>query len=339
MGSLAGHVLPGSLFLVYGLWWLFLSLWSHLSGVSSFYKQSKTKREGSTPGVVSFFEYKRDHSLSRRSWLPLPCTCTCRIPVEPIFKIVLSVIGVIAEAFFDVVPDEHGHSRLIATVYKPNDSDADFGKLHHITMYSAFALSGIIDIVSLFIKFPKHTSQIFLSLAFWTEGVLFYFHTGGRDALNVQIHFILTVIIFACGIFSLLRILQATNLLINVGLSCAIMLQGTWFIQAGYFLFGPSSKEESQKEDHHDTIMFVAACFTWHLLSVSLSVLALWVVLHLVRGSSIKHRLARRRLRARGPTQGWIDTEEQQRLINPQTGPANSQSIPVELEPVAETAT
>ena len=82
--------------------------------------------------------------------------------------------------------------KIVWNVYKiyTEDGDlADLGKLQHITMYSAFLLSGIIDVLSLVIKFPHHTSQIFAALAFWIEGILFLFphrvsdRTGCPDSL------------------------------------------------------------------------------------------------------------------------------------------------------------
>lgn len=324
------------------------SLWTHLS--SKGIQKPKSKREGSASSVTVFLEYRREHGLSRKSWLP-QMFCQ-RVPIEPVIKIVLPLIGIIAEAFFDVENKGDG-PHVVAKVFRVFDSDghlAGLGKLHHITMYGAFAVSGIIDIISLFIKFPRHTSQLFLSLAFWVEGVLFYFHTHGRDPLNIQIHWILTVLIFLCGTLSLVRMLQPTNLLINIGLASSIFLQGTWFIQAGHILFRWNKKNwfthasDSSEDDgdNHEAIMLVSACFTWHLILVSLFLVLLWVIFHLMLRSGIRLKLSRRRQRARGPPT-WVDAdhEEQERLISAgiESAPKDSQSATVELQDVAETAT
>ena len=346
MGSLAGHVLPGTFFLIYGFWWVVISLWTHLSSKGT----QKSKREGSSSSVTSFLEYRREHGLSRKSWLP-QIFCP-RVPLEPVLKIVLPLCGIIAEAFFDVVNEGHG-PHIKAKVFRVFDDDghlAGLGKLHHVTMYGAFALSGIVDIISLFIRVPRHTSQLFLSLAFWVEGILFYFHTHGRDPLNVQIHWILTVLIFLCATFSLLRMIQPTNLLINMGLGNSILLQGTWFIQAGHILFRWSktdwfthvSDSPEGDGDNHEAIMLVSACFTWHLIGISLLLVLLWVVFHLMLRSGIRLKLSRRRQRARGPPT-WVDAdrEEQERLIiaGLESAPKDSQTATMELQDVAETAT
>ena len=347
MGSLAGHVLPGCLFLVWGVWWAFLAAWTHLNRSSSTPKLSKPKlkRNSSVSSVASFFEYKRDHDLCRKSWLPQPF-CT-RFPLEPTIKIILPLLGVIAETFFNVVPDEDGQQHLTGSVYRLYDKDGDFtdlGKLHHITMYSSVILSGIMDFIAIFIKLPKHTSQIFLSLAFWVEGMLFYFHTAGDDPLSVQVHGILTTIIFMCGIVTCIRLLQPTNLLINVGIAYGMLLQATWFIQAGCLLFPTHGKEWPWMKDkqnslsEHKARMYVAACITWHVLGTAVFILLMWVVVHIVLRSGWRRRRVTRR---RGPHQNWVDSEEQRSLITTETAEPlkDPKNVAVELQEVEETAT
>lgn len=357
MGSFAGHVFPGSLFLAYGLWWAFVSMWTHLKIGSGSQKQSRTKNKKDTtnPAVVSFFEYKRDHCLSRKSWLPQPFLP--RIPLEPILKILLPVAGVIVEAFMDVRKVD-GHPKIVWNVYKiyTEDGDlADLGKLQHITMYSAFLLSGIIDVLSLVIKFPHHTSQIFAAIAFWIEGILFYFHTQCRTELDVQIHFILTTVIFACAITAMLRIIQATNFLTNIAFTFGLILQGTWFIQVGYSLYPPSGKKwdegsnpchsdssDSASRDHHNITMLISAYLTWHIVGIALGLLVLWVILSLVVKSNVCYRLARRtRGQKLHPPRNWVDTEEHERLITDDERGAvkeESQAVAMEMKEV-ETVT
>ncbi|XP_041346945.1 transmembrane protein 45A-like, partial [Gigantopelta aegis] len=104
-------------------------------------------------------------------------------------------------------------------------------KIHHITMYGTFLLSGVIDLIALFIRIPPSTTKLFLSLAFFIEALLFWFHANGRDDLNYSVHILLTYVIFSCIMFSALRTWKPNNLFINGGLAFSIILQGTWFIQ------------------------------------------------------------------------------------------------------------
>ena len=353
MGSLAGHVLPGSLFLFLGLWWAFTSIWTHLKIGSATQPRTKSQTGSTNPAVTSFFDYKRNDNLSRKSWLPQPF-CTW-IPLEPIFKIFAAVVGIIVEAFMDN-PTIDGHPKVIWKVYRPYNEGGnlnDLGKLHHITMYGAFLLSGIMDILCLAIKFPRHTSQLFAAMAFWVEGILFYFHTDCRTGLNVQVHFILTTVIFGCAITAMLRMIQATNLNINIAFSFGVILQGTWFIQAGHTLYPPSGKKWDEgsnpcnltsttgtANDHHNVTMLVSAYLTWHILGIALGLLLLWVVLsHLVVKSKTWVGLTRRTRGEKLNPCNCVDTEEQERLITDDEAAAvkvRSQTVAMEMKEVQE---
>lgn len=347
MGSLAGHVLPGSLFLVFGVWWVLISIWSHLHRVCSSRDSRGKQRRDST--ATTYWEYKQDHDLSRKSWLP-QAFCN-RFPLEPVVKIILPIIGVIAEAFLDEVSDDEGNRHLVFHVYRVRDDDGSFnnlGKLHHITMYSAFILSGVIDLTSLFIRFPKHTGQVFFSLAFCVEGILFYFHTASGMPLSAQVHGILTAGVFACALFAFLRVFRAMSLLVNIGLASAIIFQGTWFIQAGFILYPPGKDwrwsssegedpEEGIDESEHNSRMFVAACVTWHVMGIALFILLVWTGMHVVLRSGIRSRRKGPRLRGQAPK--WMDTEEQRSLITSEAVPLSpGKENEIEMQEVGVTA-
>ncbi len=356
MGSLAGHVLPGCLFVVFGVWWVFISLWTHLSRSrsvsSSRPKGAKGKLKRQSSGM-SYLKYKRDHDLSRKSWLPQPFWS--RVQLEPVIKIILPLIGVVIEAFFDEVTDGNGDTHIGWSVFRLYKDDGNFNnlaKLHHITMYSAFVLSGIVDLLSIFVRFPKHTSQIFFALAFFSEGILFYFHSEAEYPPSAQVHWVLTVGIFACGLVTFLRVFQATNLLINIGVASTILFQGTWFIQAGFLLFPPGKKgldkglanEERTGEAAHNFQMFVSACATWHVLGIAVFVLLMWVILHVVVHSGIRYSAGRRRVSwLREQPSNWMEREEQRSLITTEAVPPapeeKGDNVEVEMQEMGETAT
>lgn len=332
MGSFSGHVLPGSFFAVYGTIWIILAILTHLKSKPNSVprkKPGRTKRDQSVMSGMSFFEYKRDLGLSRKSWLPFPCPVLSRVPIEPIAKIVLSFIGILVEAFLIVIKDHDGNAHIVGQVYHIYRNDGylnGLDKLQHITMYGAFMFSGIIDVLTLLVKFPHQTSPLFLTLAFAVEGILFYFHTGGRNHINIQVHFILTVVIGICVLFAFLRVMYATNLLINIGLGFSILLQGTWFIQAAYFLYPPGGKgiimnemnrQLEGSDEHHAAVMFIACSLTWHVMFIMVGILVLWVILLFVMRSSAGRRFLRRRSALKiNPPQKWDDFAEKEKLIN-----------------------
>lgn len=321
MGSLAGHIIPGSFFIVYGSLWCLNFLWYHLKTRSALKAsgEARTKREKPPHSASSsFFEFKRDHDLSRKSWIPFTFS---RIPVEPLMKVLLPALGLIVEAFFDF-----RNKHVVISVYSLRDSNGELngmGKLHHITMYGSFMLSGIMDLLSLCVRLPRQTSMLFLTLAFTVEGLLFYLHTLERDALNITVHSLLAYAIFACVVFSLLRLFSSNNVVINLGLGSSILLQGTWFVQAGYFLFGGFLDNHSSGDNHehnHRYVMFVAACYTWHLVLIALYNMVIWISLSACLRSRILHRrTSRRRGFLASLRQGWWQgeggTEERNKLI------------------------
>ena len=340
MGSFLGHVLPGTLFLILGVDWLIMSIIYHLKYNAQKQNASKLKRES-----ISFLKLKQDHMLNRKSWIPQPC-CP-RIPLEPIIKVSLASIGIIAEYFFDY---KKGYLVLTTyTAFRKDDSFNSQGKLHHITMYSAFLLSGVIDLASLCFKLPKHVNQFFFSVAFWIEGMLFYFHTGGQEHIKVQAHFILTLIIFFCVLMALLRMIESSNTFINIGLACGVLLQGTWFIQVAFALFPPNGKPwaersadegDIQDEEHssyHNAIMFLSACFAWHVMCILIFALLSWAILSCVihsRAAFPRHTLHLKR----NPNLEWMDNEEA-KLISVDSDNVATPNVNVELHDMKETAT
>eukprot|EP00731_Ephydatia_muelleri_P012454 Em0006g1348a len=328
MGTLAGHVVPGVFFVIYGIWWSFISIWSHLKrgGAKTSHPTvaySKKRREcgGNAGGgpALSFALYKqerREHEVSQRSWIPQPF-CT-PVPLEPIVKVFCSVVGIMVECV-DIVTDP-ATSRTypkLYTVTNPDGSFNDLSQLQHITMYSAFALSGLVDLLILCVRCPDHTSQVFLALAFLVEGALFHFHTGGMTPLSTQLHVTLTIIIFLCSLFVLFRVWFPTSYLVNTGFGLTMTLQGTWFIQVGDILYGGrylsvvggGDTEQMELHEHgqvtmatttmhgmenarvgphnggdHNDIMFASALLTWHLIAVVLFALVEWVVVSRVYG-------------------------------------------------------
>jgi hypothetical protein len=298
MGSFAGHAISGTLFLVYGTAWTILSIWNHLCWNSQ--EQEKRARRSTSSPVD-------EAVLHRRSWLPFHMCPNW--PLEPILKIILPSLGIFMEAFLDYSDDSN--EQVVWRVFKFFEEDGevrDQGKFHHITMECGFVLSGIVDILVLFLRFPPPTSKLFLSLAFSVECILFYLHIEGRNQLNIQIHSILVFVIFCCLLFSILRLASSTNFVINLGLGSCIVLQGTWLIQAGYFLFGGFLERHGAGSSHHDgshdghgLLMFFAEVFAWHVFSIAAGNLVLWVLLSLLTKRGI--------LRSRDVVSGQLDLE------------------------------
>lgn len=315
MGSLAGHVIPGTFFVVYGLGWILLSIWADLKA-SAVKTGCKEARYGT----------KWNKKIEKQAWLPV-CICPS-FPLEPILKITLPAIAIFIEIFLDYGEHQEVVWRVYS-VYNGHGVVRDQGKLHHTTMHVGFLLSGVVDILVMFVSFPAYTSKLFLSLAFSVECILFYMHTAGRGEFNTNIHSILTFIIFVSLIFSLLRLVSSKILAINLGFGSCLLLQGTWLIQAGYYLFtflpNQRKKMEDSSEsdhDHHGLLMLFAETFAWHILFIAVGCLVLWVILSAV----VKGRILRKPLPA-------VNSEECNNLISTHGGSCKEhESIELESE-------
>lgn len=308
MGSFAGHLVPGLFFLFYGFWWMFIGFWLHVTSAS---RPGKGKTGGSS---LSYAEFKREAELCRKAYIPQPFWP--KVPIEPLFKIGLCFIGVIGEAFFDINPET---GQLFAVVYKVYNQEGNFnyqGKLHHITMYLGFTLSGIIDLVALFVKVPRHTSKLFFAVAFFIEGLLFWFHVQGRPDLDLTFHVLLNYTIFASAVFAALRMWQPFNVLVNSGLSFCMILQGSWFIQLGVALY-----VQHWDVNDHNGQMFTIASYSWHVLGIMSAMLLFYIFMLACLRSSVKYRRGRRRglrLISALPAvlaEGSIDVEEENRNL------------------------
>ena len=290
MGSLLGHLIPGMFFLIFGVWWILISFWSHLTTASKPVpaKASRTRLDSGS-GSASYADFKRDSMLSRLSYIPQPFCA--KVPLEPFMKIGLPLVGILVEVFFEIDPTTGKPFMEVWTLHKPDGSFNELSRLHHLTMYSIFMLSGLVDIAMIFLRLPVHTSKLFLVQAFFVEGVLFIIHALDKDQLNLIAHVLLSFAVFAAGLFAALRMWRSNNLLVNAGLGMSVTLQALWIIEVGAILFGG---KDWDTEDHNNS-MFLAACFMWNLAGIALVMLVLYVVMMACLRSSVKYRRGRRR--------------------------------------------
>ena len=353
MGNLAGHVIPGSFFVLCGILWCINSILYHLKAKPVQNSKGegeecrrKKERQPKSPSSSSFFELRRQHDLTHKSWIPITWT---RIPVEPLIKILLPMLGIVVETFFDLIYKE-GKEQLVFSVYSLKDDNGvlnDMGKFHHILMYGGFMLSGIVDLLSICVKFPKQTSMLFLTLAFGVEALLFSLHTLGRDTFNIEVHFLLLLSILSCVVFTFLRNFYATNIIVNLGVGSSVLLQGVWFIQAGYILFGGFIRESSSTSDklHHRYFMFIAACFAWNLFAIAVGNLVLWVAMSACLRSRLLHRrIFRKWTLLSSLKQGLVQVgtggeveEERDRLIVEEANEGSKNEV--EMKPFVDTHT
>ena len=312
-------ICAGTFYIIWGLWWMFISFWTFLKEPQVVKSDPYASKSEFCPAV-----HHSDDPLTWRSWIPQPFWP--KIPLEPIVKVVLPGLGIIAETFFDVQPDGSGHNRLVAVVYvlvydQPSEQYINLDRLYHISLYLAFLISGVVDLLSLLLKLPSRTSQLFMCFALYCETLLFFAHIPGRRTFNKGIHLLLLLFITATAVFATLRMFNPRNLLINSGLAGAMILQGTNLIQAGSLLYG----SRKWNPNGNNNPKFIAAATTWHLLGTGLFMILVFVVMRAILFKCCN-------------TQGYIrvnsaERQEKERLIDIET-PSDNTTI-IEMQDLA----
>ena len=273
MGSLGGHVVSGCFFLLYGFLLTLFAFWLHLTKKFHYYRDRPER-------------YTRQE-LERKSYIPQPICY--RFPLEPTLKILLSSMGMFVEAFMFASRDENNVEHVSMGVYSPYDECGHLGeqaKLHHLTMYACFAVSGIVDLLSLFADFPKHTSKLFFVFAFLAEGFLLHFHVEGRSLFNANAHVLLIYVIAGNIVFGLLRMYDSFNVLVNTGFAFCLTLQGSWFVQIGVFLYGKHPLNEDN--DEMSSSAFMVASFIWHFMFLAIFDVVVYAILQAIIGRATR---------------------------------------------------
>ncbi|XP_077440220.1 LOW QUALITY PROTEIN: transmembrane protein 45A [Vanacampus margaritifer] len=241
MGSFKGHALPGSFFLLGGVWWTAkYSLW---------HATRRNKSMGSTR--------LSGRATQRRLEL-----------LESSLVLCFSLVGMLAEQFLADGP------RLRLYDFAENQWK-DLMNWQHATMYLFFGLAGCASlIVHATEAAPLALDRMTMAVAFFNEGFLFLFHLHGRTALDVHLHMLLLYAVFGAALVAFLELFHRGNILLEL-LRCVLtLLQGSWFWQIGYVLYPPSGAQWDPKD--HNNVMFITMCYSWHLAFAMLCVGALY---------------------------------------------------------------
>ncbi|NWR52529.1 TM45B protein, partial [Regulus satrapa] len=254
MGNFKGHALPGSFFLLFGLWW------------SVKYPLKYACRKNKNACYLG----------SRAGFQRLEC-------VEGIIKAVFALIGMVAEQF---VPDGP-HLKLYNYEKKRWDHLMNW---QHATMYLFYGISGLVDVVAHGTNaLPAAMDRMMLSLAVFIEGFLFCYHLHGRAMLDVHVHQLLLFAIFGAAACIFLEVFFRGSIVLEMLRTSLCILQGSWFWQIGFVLYPPNGSPEWNQTDHTN-MMFLTMCYCWHyafaflILAVNYTIVS-WAVRSKVKQS------------------------------------------------------
>lgn len=257
MGTFGGHALPGSFFVVFGVWWTVQ--------MCRRYFASRAK-----PGVSSFkstVTYPADFCRCGPSWLR-------RWQWEGFFKMFFAFVGFLGE----VITATHGGQFL----YMNNGQ--------HATMFFFFGMSGLVDIlVHHHAPLPQDIDYMVGCLAFVVEAVLFKFHLHGRTEMDVLIHTLLLYVVYVNIMVVGLEIRYRHSIVLALARAYSVFLQGTWFWQAGFLLYNPVPGAVRWREDDHEQMMVVTMMFTWHMAGVLVVMVCIGAVVAACQTGRCRH--------------------------------------------------
>ena len=250
MGTFAGHALPGTFLMAFGIWMTFKALYGYYRKIH-FENSNRNQYLG-----------KSQHSKS------IPLT-QC---LEGALKLIFTTIGFIGEI---VTGLNGGKFEYI-------------GNGQHATMFFFFGLSGLVDILLYFkCPLPPFFDSAVLLAAFIVEALLFNFHLHGRSELDVVIHTLLLYVVYATIACLLAKMASGTSkqsALIKLAFSFCVLLQGTWFWQVGFILYNPFPGATKWTPDDHREIVLVTMMFAWHMAAILVSMaIAAILISHKVR--------------------------------------------------------
>ncbi|XP_051896102.1 transmembrane protein 45B [Pristis pectinata] len=253
MANFKGHALPGSFFLLFGLWW---SLKYPLKFLS---KKNKSSR-----------------------------LCFDRVElIEGVVKAIFSLVGILAEQF---VPDGP-HLHLLSQDRQSWVKLMNWQHSTMYLFFGMSGIVDIFTYSSL--RIPVGIDRLMLSLAVFMEGFLFYFHVHNRPPLDLHIHSLMLTAVFGGSLVIMLEVFLRDNIVLELFRTSLAILQGTWFWQIGFVLYPPNGGPEWNENDHGNlmfiTLCFcwhfaVAIC----IVAVSYTLVCWFVQIRSKRASALE---------------------------------------------------
>lgn len=216
MGSFKGHVVPGTLFLVVGIWHIWCSVYRYVMNPKTF---------------------------RIRVWNPVP-GFNGRLKYLELYMV---VIGSFIDLCIELVYAPH-LKYFVNGVLNPTHLN-NFEHSGMLIMFFIFGLISLIAVKTSFLPLPDGALYLIAATAFCSEYLLFYFHSTNHKGLEGYYHFILVLLIGLCVVTSVAGTLVPSSFPLDLSNGIAIALQGLWFYQTAFTLYGPMMPEGCQLKD------------------------------------------------------------------------------------------
>ncbi|XP_068650607.1 uncharacterized protein [Aristolochia californica] len=206
MGSFKGHILPGTLFLLVGIW----HIWS------------ATRRYVSDP-----------KSFRVRAWNPVSWFGG-RVKYLELYVV---AIGAFIDMCIELLYSTH-LKFFVNGVLNPSHMN-DFEHAGMLLMFFVFGAVALLSEKTRVLSLPEGAIPLMAATAFCAEYLLFSFHSTTHKGLEGYYHLILVILIGMCIISVIAGTLASDSFAVDLCGGISITLQGIWFYQTAFTLYGP----------------------------------------------------------------------------------------------------
>ncbi|KAI3694319.1 hypothetical protein L1987_77283 [Smallanthus sonchifolius] len=220
MGSFAGHVVPGTLFLVVGVW----HIWCTVA------------RYASDP-----------HSFRVRVWNPVP---GFNGKLKYLELYVISV-GAFVDMCIELLYSTHLKFFVNGVLNPHHMNDFEHGGM--LLMFFVFSVVALLSEKTSFLPLPEGALCLISAAAFCAEYLLFFFHSTTHQGLEGHYHLLLVLLVALCIISVVAGAIWPTSFPVDLCSGVAITLQGLWFYQTAFTLYGPSMPAGCNFEENEIT--------------------------------------------------------------------------------------
>ncbi|KAG6782563.1 hypothetical protein POTOM_011973 [Populus tomentosa] len=206
MGSFIGHALPGTLFLLVGVWHIWSSLVRYVSNPKSF----RVRVWNPVPG----FDGK------------LEC-----------LELYLVAGGAFIDMCIELLYSTHLKFFINGVLNPHHMNDFEHGGM--LLMFFIFGVVSLLSEKTRFLPLPEGALCLVAAAAFSAEYLLFYFHSTTHKGLEGHYHLLLVLLIGLCVLSVAAGALLRTSFPVDLSSGIALTLQGLWFYQTAFTLYGP----------------------------------------------------------------------------------------------------
>ncbi|KAM7270406.1 hypothetical protein ACFE04_029620 [Oxalis oulophora] len=220
MGSFKGHVLPGTLFLIVGLWHLWSSVVRYVSNPKTF----RVRAWSPVPGFGGNLKY---------------------------LELYVVAVGAFIDMCIELLYSTH-LKFFVNGMLNPSHMN-DFEHSGMLLMFFIFGLVALLSEQTSFLPLPEGSLCLIAATAFCSEYLLFYFHSTSHKGLEGYYHLLLVFLIGLCVLSSIGGALFPTSFPLDLCNAVAITLQGLWFYQTAFTLYGPMMPEGCRLKENDIT--------------------------------------------------------------------------------------